>query len=483
MVNKERVKIGRNDPCHCGSGIKYKRCCLNKDKNLNRSTSNQKNLEENDELNKNKIKDIPSFQKMEDSIKGMEFLKSVTEIGLLDGLIPMGLDVDALKETLSEVDGFVEEYHDITSVPDKFNEAFLKCGWVFYMSMNHEVVTNSIKLYEQRKFNQAENILINYYDENIELFIQWLGWIDEFKPRLELIEKVYEDYANERYHACIPVLLAVIDGIVFDNKETGNKGFFGEENKLTAEDSIAAHITGLPELQKILSSPRTKTTTDELTIPYRNGILHGRDLNYANKSVAIKLWATLFALKDGLVEIKKSKEPKEEEKDLTFSELTASIRKNDMRETLLKKWKPRNLEINKDFPEFSLSSDYLEGSPERTLVEFFELWMKRNFGYMAQKMDHRTLKEYSIGIIAGKFSREIFNKKNLKSFKILEIIDEAPAISEIKTELVIEKKERQLKKEITFRIIYEDEKGQPEIRTMNNGSWKFISCFGEIDNI
>ena len=22
--------IGRNDPCHCGSGKKYKQCCLNK---------------------------------------------------------------------------------------------------------------------------------------------------------------------------------------------------------------------------------------------------------------------------------------------------------------------------------------------------------------------------------------------------------------------------------------------------------------------
>ncbi len=25
------VKTGRNDPCHCGSGKKYKRCCLEKD--------------------------------------------------------------------------------------------------------------------------------------------------------------------------------------------------------------------------------------------------------------------------------------------------------------------------------------------------------------------------------------------------------------------------------------------------------------------
>ncbi|MFW2167769.1 SEC-C metal-binding domain-containing protein [Enterobacter cloacae complex sp.6722794] len=22
------MKLGRNEPCHCGSGIKYKKCCL-----------------------------------------------------------------------------------------------------------------------------------------------------------------------------------------------------------------------------------------------------------------------------------------------------------------------------------------------------------------------------------------------------------------------------------------------------------------------
>lgn len=25
------MKIGRNDPCHCGSGNKYKKCCVAKD--------------------------------------------------------------------------------------------------------------------------------------------------------------------------------------------------------------------------------------------------------------------------------------------------------------------------------------------------------------------------------------------------------------------------------------------------------------------
>lgn len=27
---KEKEKIGRNDPCFCGSGEKYKKCCMEK---------------------------------------------------------------------------------------------------------------------------------------------------------------------------------------------------------------------------------------------------------------------------------------------------------------------------------------------------------------------------------------------------------------------------------------------------------------------
>jgi preprotein translocase subunit SecA len=28
---RELPKVGRNDPCHCGSGRKYKRCCMRED--------------------------------------------------------------------------------------------------------------------------------------------------------------------------------------------------------------------------------------------------------------------------------------------------------------------------------------------------------------------------------------------------------------------------------------------------------------------
>jgi hypothetical protein len=31
MTAKTTAKQGRNEPCHCGSGLEYKLCCLDKD--------------------------------------------------------------------------------------------------------------------------------------------------------------------------------------------------------------------------------------------------------------------------------------------------------------------------------------------------------------------------------------------------------------------------------------------------------------------
>ena len=31
-IRREEPRIGRNDPCPCGSGLKYKKCCMLKDK-------------------------------------------------------------------------------------------------------------------------------------------------------------------------------------------------------------------------------------------------------------------------------------------------------------------------------------------------------------------------------------------------------------------------------------------------------------------
>ena len=41
-MKEKNNKIGRNQPCHCGSGRKYKKCCLNKDQNERRNQMSNK---------------------------------------------------------------------------------------------------------------------------------------------------------------------------------------------------------------------------------------------------------------------------------------------------------------------------------------------------------------------------------------------------------------------------------------------------------
>lgn len=71
-----------------------------------------------------------------------------------------------------------------------------------------------------------------------------------------------------------------------------------ENVNLEAWDSIADHHTGLTVLARIFQTGRRKQTTEPLTTPYRNGILHGVDLGYDNQMVATKTWAALFAIRD-----------------------------------------------------------------------------------------------------------------------------------------------------------------------------------------
>lgn len=480
MINK-KVKIGRNDPCYCGSDKKYKKCCLSKDRaNFKDFDSRYSNTIEMDI--DEKIRDNPSFKKMDQNFEGAKSFKNLVDMGILDGLSMYGANIDDISENLSKMVGMEKEFELITNMPDRFNEHFLKLGWIAHESMNFEEMKKAVELGDEEKFKEAEHGLIEYYSNNLELSIKMVQWIEEFKPRNELIQLAYDDYLAGRYHACIPVIFLIIDGVVADTKEIeGNKGFFAEDEGLYAWDSIAAHQTGLTELRKLLYKSRGTTNNDELEIPYRNGILHGRDLGYANKKVATKVWATLFALRDGIVAIKqKGKESREEDTDkFTFDDLI----KNRNREQFLKEWKPRELKLNEDIPDSGKSSDYDIGSPERALVEFFENWQSNNFGKIAQMLDHRTLEEYTLNNLAGKLRRDIFNKKKLESYKILVVSDETPGVSGITAGLTIKNEDESIKKEVTFRLIYEDNNGKIEIRTMKNGSWRFISCFSEIGAI
>ncbi len=114
------------------------------------------------------------------------------------------------------------------------------------------------------------------------------------------------------------------------------RGFFAEGVSLTAWDSVAAHDKGLNELKTIFQTGRYATTTEQITVPYRNGIIHGMDLGYDNKTVAAKSWAALFAARDWAMRVEQGLliAPPEEPKT-SWREIFQRIRKNAEDKTLL----------------------------------------------------------------------------------------------------------------------------------------------------
>ena len=359
-----------------------------------------------------KIGDNPSIKKIKQNLEAMKLLKKATDIGLFDILIPLGLNKDKLNDVLSTI-GELEKQMSILDIPDRFNEHFTKRGWIARESMNFIAMATAVNLAENGRLDEAEQVIMDAYDENLELSVKMIQWMEELQPRNELLKLAYDDYRTGNFHSCILMLFTIIDGFVADIKDiNGNKGFFAEGEEIYAWDSIAAHKTGLTELRKLLYQNRGKTSTEEIDIPYRNGIIHGRDLNYANKKVAIKLWGTLFSLKDGIIAIKKGKKPEEPEK-FDLKKAIQSIKDTKLREELLNKWEPRTLKVNVDFPKEGNSSEYPDESPEKTLIEFFEYWKNNNFGKMIEKLNYRFLEGDTPGKIIFELKKGIFKDKKI----------------------------------------------------------------------
>lgn len=135
----------------------------------------------------------------------------------------------------------------------------------------------------------AEAYLVDYFNaDEIHRQLRLLNGVGAFRSRMRLAQLAADDHAAGRYHASVPVVLALIDGLVSEVNEN-QRGFFAADVDLRAWDSIAAHDKGLNAIARIFQKTQRKTTTEPISVPYRHGILHGRDLGYDNQLVATKV--------------------------------------------------------------------------------------------------------------------------------------------------------------------------------------------------
>lgn len=288
---------------------------------------------------------------------------------------------------------------------------------------------------------------------------------------MSLAEKALIDYQEQRFHACVPIVLALLDGLVNELHEK-RRGFFSENVDLQAWDSIAAHEKGLTALAKIFQKGRYKTTTEQIRLPYRNGILHGMDLGYDNKMIAAKCWAALFAVRDwaakaerGLIE---APPPKPEK---SWTDLFRQIRETDEDKKRLAEWRPRQIVVGKDVPNTGEPAMFGEGSPERKVIEFLCYWKARNYGRMAEHLPDTSGR---ISRIAGEV-REIYGSIFLDKFAIEEITDKGPVITIVKVRLWCRRNGDASDNVLEFRLFSQDKNDRPAIPGKQGAVWRLTA--------
>ena len=400
------------------------------------------------------IKQLQSFESLEALYKALPFAKK---------LFPKA---EGAFSKLSEI----KLQAEILSIPDKFNNTFNECGWIAYESMNFEVMKKAVFLSESEGLDKAEIFISEHYDEEtVKWGILRFKSNTEFRRRIRLAELAKVDYLEERYHACIPLLLSLLDGIV--NDVSKHVGFFAQSADMTAWDCIAAHETGLQSLAALMTKSKNKTNADSITIPFRNGILHGRELAFDNRIVAAKCWASLFAARDWASAIEEGKKTPKFKKEISWSELLSKIAKNKRMKELLNAWKPRVASDLKHLPHSGDPSGLPVGTPERSVAEFIISWSKQRYGLMVDTLLDfaKETKGKKAGMLKEEFGRYI-----PESFEIISVKDQAAAISQVDVELVFMISSTQIRKQISVRVVYQDHQNNPLVRSETGGKWKIV---------
>lgn len=443
------------------------------------------NKKKTNKPSKKKIKDNYSFKEMDMTVQGFTDVQELYTVSKQLGYANPQLD-DAFKQ----FEEAKSKFKAFKIVPDRFNDFFAKKGWIAYESLSFDLMEKCVKLAEVGKPKEAEEALIEHFTdrERISFLIIRLKNISEFRSRTPLFSNALDDHFSGRYHASVPLFLMLIDGFVNDVEQIG---FFADKVKLDVWDTIAAHSSGLSAIQKIFNKSRRKTTDEEITLPFRNGILHGRDLGYANIQVSAKALSTLLALGDWAIEINKGKKGIDKEYvpptlEESVEQLATSL--EGYAETLkqrefLQTWQRREITVGEDIPAKGELNEYEEDTPERTVMQLLDYITVRNYGKIARMLEFNRKYE-TVGKLAGKL-REVFEGKSLVDYKIVNVYDNASAISEIETELIFEREAdgKQVTDHRTFRLMYEDEDGNPFPRGYKQAEWKVTFDFRNIEYI
>lgn len=398
-------------------------------------------------------------------------LKALSNIGYIAAFLNRyGIGGKKIKSFSMKIEELHRTYEDLSSIISEFNEVFTPLGWVMSESTSLESAKKALELAKSGKLDEGESILVaDYEGDKLDAFVKRLIYKKSFKDREAMINEALKLCHEERYMAAVPLLLMIVDGV---GQDCFGKTIFSDRVDLIEANSIAGHEAGLLKLTRKMSSARRKLNKEEIRFPYRNGIMHGRDINFGNRYVVAKIWAYISTVAD-VIQERESKAEMPVEQKAGFWQVMKGYKKTKQYSKEVEKWKARP-EIKSNWALLDQKFDFPLDAPEATLSSFLLSWKNKDYGSMGQLtlyFDNRVINKR-----AGQI-RKILENILLQNAEITIIKDVSAAVTEIDCSLMIEKGMEKLTIPHTFRLIYSDEVGNPLLRGVAEGSWKLIPSY------
>ena len=375
-----------------------------------------------------------------------------------------------------EMNNLEKQFNEMENSIILFNKYFSDLGWCAYDSMNMSLMKDAITAYENSGVDAGEKVLIEYYQQDVKNHIHWIkNKAEPFSQRHEMIQHAFNDHFEGRYYASVPLFLIIIDGAV--NDYTKSKGFFADGTDVTAWDCLVGCSDGLTKMKGIFNKGRNKTNHDEIQLPYRNGILHGRDLNYGNEYVSCKCVALMFALADWMnirdSEGKRKAKFEKESNPPPISESLKKLKENALQREEIRKWQPREVIVGKDIPLVPTIEDCTEYQYVIPVIEAFNAWKAKNYGALSIYFNSLFNYEKSEKRRAGE-CRQMFSSKNFCSFEIKEIEERACSMSRILVQADWDIGGKPFSEPLEFGCVYQNEDEKPVLPWRGNGKWTLI---------
>jgi hypothetical protein len=269
----------------------------------------------------------------------------------------------------------------------EFNNLLIPRGWIAHGWIDLAHARQALKAARRGDWEASDNSLVEAFTVDAIRFnlTARLRKLRIFKPREELALLALADYEAERFHACIPVTLSILDGM---GKDEFGQNILRHGVQLASLGTSFLEIgPGLTQLLRLLCTSRNKTSTARLDIPYRHGILHGVDLGYANRVVAAKTWNALigfaYFVERRAAALAAQKDPPPPPPPVLESLQRAAETRRYWTsvEARLSNWRPRKeADVLASIATGTLSTD----APETTVSRLLDAWLARKPGIIAQ---------------------------------------------------------------------------------------------------